>query len=74
MKALVTCADAFIGSRSTEARVREVHDARAFLTYKLADIRGWLMRCARDVKSHFEALAVDIRHPQGVAELLSTGG
>lgn len=54
MKILVTGADEFIGSRLTEALVRQGHEVRAFTLCNSFNSWGWLHRCADDVCGNFK--------------------
>jgi dTDP-glucose 4,6-dehydratase len=65
-KVLITGAEGFIGSHLTEGLVREGHDVRAFVLYNSFNSRGWLDRCATDVRGQFEVFAGDVRDPHGV--------
>jgi NAD dependent epimerase/dehydratase len=69
-RVLVTGADGFIGSHLTETLVRAGYDVRAFVLYNSFDSRGWLDRCAEDVRGRFEVFAGDIRDPYGVRTAL----
>jgi nucleoside-diphosphate-sugar epimerase len=65
-KVLITGAEGFIGSHLTEALVRQGHAVRAFVLYNSFGSRGWLDRCAADVRGQFEVFAGDVRDPHGV--------
>ena len=65
-RVLITGADGFIGSHLTEALVREGYDVRAFALYNSFNSRGWLERCAADVRGKFEVFFGDVRDPYGV--------
>jgi len=54
---LVTGADGFIGSHSTEVLVHAGYDVKAFVHYNSFNSWGWLDRCADDVKGKFEVFA-----------------
>lgn len=65
-KILVTGADGFIGSRLTEALVRQGHEVCAFTLYNSFSSWGWLDHCAADVRGEFEVFQGDVRDPNGV--------
>lgn len=69
-KILITGADGFIGSHLTEMLVELGYDIKAFVLYNSFNNWGWLDTLSKQVLSHVEIFAGDIRDPNGVREAM----
>jgi NAD dependent epimerase/dehydratase len=69
-RVLVTGADGFIGSHTTEALVRAGVNVRAFVFYNSFNSWGWLDETEPSVRTKLDVVAGDIRDPGGVKNAL----